>query len=262
MPIRWPSPLRKLFAYWLTPAGNRLRVFPDDTFLVSYPRSGNTWLRFVLGEIIFYQEVNFENMETLVPDIYRVSRAHLNRLPRPRYIKSHEPYDARYPRVVYLLRDPRDVAISYYYWLLKFRHQPEGDLAAFLETFTADQTPYGGWGGHVRSWLAHPNCLFVRYEDLLARPEEKLKEIVDFLHLSTSENRITKALAHNAFERMKGKEAQNQQAPIFTDTRRDIPFIRSGQAGQWRETLTPSQCRLFAEAYGDLLTQFGYDIHA
>lgn len=255
--------MRKLLAYWLTPAGNRLRVRPDDTFLVSYPRSGNTWLRFLLGEALFGQEVTFANMETLVPDMYRVSRAHLARLPRPRLIKSHEPYDSRYPRVIYLLRDPRDVAISYYYWLLKFRRLENEDLDAFIQTFTANRTLYGGWGAHVRSWRQNRQavplgCRFVRYEDLLAQPVKTLTDILHFLGHPLDAGRVQDVVARNTFERMQAREQHDQQAPIFSETRQDIAFVRAGKARQWRDVFTPAQRSRFSTAFGDLMQQFGY----
>ncbi len=259
--------MRKLFAYWLIPAGNRLSVYPDDTFLVSYPRSGNTWLRFLLGEALFEQEVTFANMEMLVPDIYRVSRAHLARLPRPRYIKSHEPYDSRYPKVIYLLRDPRDVAISYYHWLRKFRRLENEDLNAFIESFTAPITDsrvwYGGWGEHVRSWYQNRHavpqgCLFVRYEDLLANPAETLTNILHFLGHPLTPSRVQEIVSHNTFKRMKAREQSDRQAPIFSETRQDIAFVRAGKAQQWREVFTAAQRSRFSVAFGDLMQQFGY----
>ena len=102
-------------------AGPYLKVFPDDVFIVSYPRSGNTWVRFLIGSMVYQADVDFNNLVTIIPDIYRCTNRFLESLERPRYLKSHEPYDGRYPKVIYLVRDPRDVAISYYYWLLKFR---------------------------------------------------------------------------------------------------------------------------------------------
>src|ERR1017187_7417206 len=88
-------------------------IFPDDVFLTSYPRSGNTWTRFLVGNLI-YQDlgVSFLNVERLVPDMYKTADWVMRRLPRPRVLKSHECFDPRYPKVIYIVRDPRDVAVS------------------------------------------------------------------------------------------------------------------------------------------------------
>src|ERR1035438_2079637 len=72
-------------------AGRGLTVFPDDIFLVSYPRSGNTWTRFLLGNLINQSDpVRFSNVESRIPEIYFNRDRFLRQLPRPRMLKSHE----------------------------------------------------------------------------------------------------------------------------------------------------------------------------
>ena len=104
-----------------------ITIFDDDVFLTSYPRSGNTWTRFLVGNFVNPNEpVTFLNVERLVPDMYKTADWVLRRRPRPRVLKSHECFDARYRRVIYIVRDPRDVAISNYHWEMKLRSIPEG----------------------------------------------------------------------------------------------------------------------------------------
>src|ERR1700685_1517671 len=96
-------------------AGRNLAVYPDDTFLVSFPRSGNTWIRFLIANLLNPGiEVSFTNIERLIPDTASKSSRTMKREARPRIIKSHEYFDVRYPKVIYIVRDPRDVALSYY----------------------------------------------------------------------------------------------------------------------------------------------------
>jgi len=97
------------------PAARGLTVYPDDTFLVSFPRSGNTWTRFLVCNLINPDDpVNFAQLESRIPEIYDVTDRALRAFPRPRIIKSHECFDPRYKKIVYIVRDPRDVLISYY----------------------------------------------------------------------------------------------------------------------------------------------------
>lgn len=72
-------------------AGRDLRIFPDDTFVVSYPRSGNTWMRFLLTNLTCTHEpTTFLNLEARMPEIYFHYDPYLRGIPRPRLIKSHE----------------------------------------------------------------------------------------------------------------------------------------------------------------------------
>jgi hypothetical protein len=99
------------------PAGRRLTVFPDDVFIVSYPRSGNTWIRFLVGNLLDSDDpITFANVESRVHEIYFFSDQQLRALARPRILKSHEYFDPRYRRTIDIVRDPRDVAVSLYYY--------------------------------------------------------------------------------------------------------------------------------------------------
>src|SRR5437868_14217489 len=97
-------------------AGRNLTVLPDDIFLVSYPRSGNTWTRFLIGNLIHQDEpVTFANIESRIPEIYFNPDHRMRRLPRPRILKSHECFQPHYRQIIYIVRDPRDVAVSFYH---------------------------------------------------------------------------------------------------------------------------------------------------
>jgi hypothetical protein len=250
-------------------ANGALNVYPDDVFVVSYPRSGNTWMRFLVGELIFRKEINFQNVQSFIPDPYLEGCTHsyLEALARPRYIKSHEPYDVRYPKVIYLVRDPRDVSISYYHWLLKFKNVQE-TFDDFLNNFISNtvhkQFWYGGWGNHVASWYHNAGSvpqglLFIRYEDLLANPSAKLFEVALFLGVEVSESRLEAIVQKNKFKRMQEKEQAGRETVTFKgDSRPDIRFVREGTSQQWKEQLAKKNVR-FKEVFGAMMHQFGYE---
>ena len=77
-------------------AGRNVAVFSDDLFIVSYPRSGSTWLRFLIGSLIREGPVTIQNIEQVIPDIHVNSSRFLISIPRPRLMKSHEYFD-RHP---------------------------------------------------------------------------------------------------------------------------------------------------------------------
>ena len=63
--------------------------------------------------------VSFLSIDHLFPAVININCQKLAKIPGPRLIKSHEYFDPRYKQVIYIVRDPRDIVISYYHFLLK-----------------------------------------------------------------------------------------------------------------------------------------------
>src|SRR5438477_9923385 len=104
-------------------AGRGLTIFPDDRFLVSYPRSGSTWTRFLIGNLLSTGEpITFANIERRCPSIYICSDRQLRAVTRPRLLTSHEAFDPSYTTIIYVVRDPPAVAVSFYHYSIKNRH--------------------------------------------------------------------------------------------------------------------------------------------
>lgn len=249
--------------------GRGLTVYPDDTFLVSYPRSGNTWMRFLISNLIYTDEpTSFLNIERRMPEIYVHADWNLRRLPRQRYLKSHECFDPRYKRVIYVVRDPRDVAVSFYHYSVKLRWIPDGyPMAAFVERWmeAAWHTEYGTWEEHVQSWLAMrgggDGFMLVRYKDLKARPGEELTRIARFLGLQRSGEQISRAIELSSADRMRELEKQQQSRWIVTrGTRLDKPFVRKATVGDWKTALPRESVELIESAWQPLMEELGYQI--
>jgi sulfotransferase family protein len=250
-------------------ADGRLTVFPDDIFLVSYPRSGNTWIRFLLANLIYPNEnVGFTNIGRLVADPARASKKFLRSLPRPRILKSHHPFDPRYRKVIYIVRDPRDVVISEYYLSLKKRRV---DPSLSLDEFTAkrflagNSSDYGSWWENAVSWITarkgDPTFLLVRYEDLLRQTVWELSRIAEFLSIGTDAHGLQTAVDRSCFDRMRQIEQQETDLWEGTkDTRKDIPFVRAAKAGGWKSTLSQESIELIEAAWSPLLALLGYEV--
>jgi Sulfotransferase domain len=249
--------------------GRNLRVFPDDIFLVSYPKSGNTWTRFLIANLV-YPEKNpdFSNINDLVPDPEAMSKRDLDRAPRPRLLKSHQYFDPRYPKVIYIVRDPRDVVLSEYYFDIK-RQAIADDypLAQFVVRFVRGELnhPYGTWGEHAASWFYtrrnDNRFLLVKYEALQSQAMEEMARIAGFLGVSAASERLAFAIEQSSADRMRVLEKQQGHLWSSTrDTRQDKPFIRSAKAGGWKAELSEASVTEIESAWGSLMREMGYEL--
>ena len=258
-------------------AGRSLTVFPDDIFLVSYPRSGNTWTRFLLGNLINPSDpVRFSNVESRIPEIYFNRDRFLRQLQRPRMLKSHESFQPEYPRVIYIVRDPRDVAVSFYHHNVKARNiSDDYPIASFVPRFIAGEfdRKFGSWRDNVLSWTVlrkdHPGFLMLRYEDMKRDPVVSLTSVVDFLErcsfrkIDSSAAALERAIELSSPERMRTLEKQDAGLWVLTKgTRSDKPFVRSATAGGWTSQLDRESIAAIESAWGDLMQSLGYELAA
>ncbi len=251
-------------------AGRDLSVHADDTFIVSYPRSGNTWTRFLVANLLHPDEpANFANIERLVPDSEAQSCKYFKSIPRPRVIKSHQYFDPRFKKVIYIVRDPRDVALSYYDFQRKYRQIEDGyPLSKYVNDFVGghlSSADWGTWGENVGSWVAtrqkHPGFLLLRYEDMVVDTERELAKIAVFMGLEPSRQLLANTIDLSSAERMRGLEKIQGSEWVSTKNKRsDIPFIRTASSGGWRNLLPPDAIAAIESAWGPLMTTLGYDL--
>ncbi|HXW89052.1 MAG TPA: sulfotransferase domain-containing protein [Terriglobales bacterium] len=258
-------------------AGRTLIKFPDDIFLVAYPGSGGQWLRRLVGNLIDPERPLTEgSVLRRIPDLYHLARGRFKRMPRPRMIFSHECLDAAgHVRVVYLVRDPRDVALSNFEQRLRGGAINAGtSLEQFVATVFMKTDEYRGgwaeefsgailakqrwqrcllkddflgtpasWGENVMSWLGgrghdSKTLLMLRYEDLVANPVETLTRVSDYLDLGVSGERVNLAVAAS---RNGGRAAAEPEAP-----------------GRWRTRLPEPAVLQIESVWGPLMEALGY----
>jgi hypothetical protein len=273
-----------------TAAGRLTPASEDAVFLVSFPKSGNTWIRFLIGNLTHPEErVTFANVDRIVPDIYGTTANDIRAIPPPRVFKSHEAFDPRYRRVIYIVRDPRDVAVSSYHFARKGRHIADTlPLETYVCTrFLGRDHEYGNWGDHVGSWLVNASniaqlleggnlsageglrlgarghgrqFLLLRYEDLLENTEEELSRIAEFVGQKASPQEIRRAIAWSSADHMKKLEhQQSDQWSTTKEGRKDINFVREARSGQWKSSLSPAVVAEIEFAWGHLMRVLGYE---
>lgn len=239
-----------------------------DIVLASYPKSGSTWLRFVLISALTDRDVDFDNVRRISPPLGGLRGAEAIVPGGGRLVKSHDlpvfaPVGSR-PRAIHLVRDGRDVAVSY------FHHRTRKGLAPptmdeYLDAFLrGDSGPFGSWQRHSLAWrdevAAHPtSAVTIRYEDLRADPAATVLGLSDRFGLGLDAARVEQALTANDTSRMRAKESSSQWL-AENSADRSIAFVRAGRTGDWRETFDDAALARFRREAGEALTAFGYPL--
>ena len=238
-------------------------VKPADALLVSYPKSGNTWVKFMLAHALTGVPASFDATEEAIGTIGGDMDVPGLLPGGGRILKSHESFSAgvRAPGpVVYVVRDGRDVAVSYYQQSVRKGPDP-GEFSSFLPRFAAGELDgYGPWGVHVTSWLdgrvaRDERLLTIRYEDLLEDPTGGLQQTLEFLGVPVGADVVEAAVEANRFEEMR----QRETVSAFHEQEGKQFFVRRGIAGEWRETFSAADAALFDHAFGAVLERLGYD---
>ncbi len=255
-------------AFGLNYPGRTLVILPDDVFLASFPKSGNTWSRFLLANLLYpKQPATFANIHRLIPEPASTTKRDFSRMPRPRIIKSHECFDPRYPRVIYIVRDPRDVAVSQYHYHRKLKKiGDDSPIETFVTRFLAGETcPHGSWGENVVTWLAtregDPRFLLLRYEDMVADTAGELTRIAGFLGISAGAEQIALAVERSSVAQMrKLEQSQTDDCSLTKGSRKDLSFVRAASSGGWRSELPESLVARIEAAWGPLMRHLGYEL--
>jgi hypothetical protein len=234
-------------------------------WLASYPKSGNTWVRMFLLAYLTGKKVDINatrqfvvsdinpELHPKVEDIKIYLKNYYESLEKLENmcIKTHNANISvdgkrlipinRTNGGVYIVRDPRDVAIS-------LSHHYAIDIDQAIETMSDESCiiasrfnhmghVLSSWSTHVNSWRTTDLVMF-RYEDLLTHTEEAFKAIVEVLYLPKhDEDRLKFAIHESNFNNLKGLEIQDG----FTEGSGPCNFFRVGEAGQWKEQLTKRQ---------------------
>jgi hypothetical protein len=232
-----------------------------DAFIISYPRSGTTWLRFLLSEIFTGQPAEFSSVSHNVRYVGSHHDAPRILPEGGRLIFSHEKRALPRNKVVYATRDPRSVAISEYKWLLRRGLAPHS-FDEFLVRFVKGKSnPWGSWTSHVDYWLGNRPCdalFLVRYEDLRADASGVAAQLDHFLGGTHDQATVERAVESNNLTSMRAKERRAPDEVFARGAQTDIRFVQQGEIKAWETTLSASQVRLIEEAFLSTMSRMGY----
>jgi hypothetical protein len=231
------------------------RPAPDDIFVASYPKSGTTWLQYIVYLLIRRRPIGpDESLTDCFPHLEEVGARAVERLPRPRLLKTHLALDmapwSQTARYIVIARNPFDCAVSFFHHTHGFpRHYDfaEGTFAEYFEVFIAGEVDFGDYFDHLLSWLAvanDDNVLFLTYESLKRAPRETIARIAAFLG-ETALASIADASDLDRLVEESSLDAMRRDQQRWSSLRPDwaTPFVRKGEIGDWRASFTPGQTR-------------------
>jgi hypothetical protein len=235
-------------------------IAPEDVVVVGFPKSGNTWFQYLAAGAIHGVDTTlapFTLVSHLVPDVHR--RRYYRRFGTPMFFKSHRLPRPEYRRVVYLMRDGRDVMVSYLHHLRAVGGADDGvDLLTLVETGRGLQPCR--WHEHVEAWLSNPfgaDMITVRYEDLLADGVGELRRLCEFVGVDRDPSFLATVVDRAAFDTLRDRE-RSTAAHNNPRWPKDVPFFRRGEAGSYRDEMSQEALAAFMAQAGPTLREQGY----
>ena len=273
-------------------------------WIASYPKSGNTWMRLFIKSYFNSSNIKFslDNQldDTIVVESFPVERRFeelkinfedfsdiyknwlnmqlmINLNNKINYLKTHNAMctinNHKFTNVentlgaIYIVRDPRDVLVSYSYFLnrsideiLKKMTSNNSYEGAELKNKFYKKSLLGSWSSHYNSWkkLDGVKTILVKYEEMIENPHSTFLKVLIYLknltNIKIDEKKINDTIKQTSFENLKNLELKEGYKGNLSPN----PFFRSGKVGQWREKLTKEQCQKIEITFKNEMTELGY----
>ena len=230
------------------------RVTPD-VYLVSYPKCGRTWVRVFMLEYSKLlgrpsRSFNDRGLITCGDKIVKFEHGQGNWVPAPPRLSRMEFRRERYRdrRVVFLVRDPRDVLVSSFYHL-KFR---ENIYTESLSTFVRDELVGAPKVvSFMNMWLEHQGevgaFMMSSYEELHGAPEKAFSEMLSFMGIEVDQEKVLAAIDNASFDNMKKMETHGaMKEPWMQPGAKNLDKalkVRKGKIGGYRDEMTVGDMR-------------------
>jgi len=262
---------------------------PPIVWLASYPKCGNTWVRFMLSAAVFGVPERSSEVPARIPDIHQRDRwsesEETGNIAAPyRFIKTHFKLTDAHPlldetsRAIHIIRDPRDVIHSALnYRALTGQGQRTWTQRGYTRSFIRaggdkhwHKVGFGSWADNAASWRATDRfpVLGVRYEDLKAEPAAQLERMMSFLEIPIDAQRLGDAVEASRFESMRAMEVREKKATQSGENgmfigdkaaaRKGLLFVNKGRSGQSLDSIGKGLDARLTMRMGDAMRAYGY----
>lgn len=253
------SPLRRAYQIY-----KHRGLTPADVILSGYGRSGSAWTAFMMSQVIW--KVGRENTLgghrfTPVVGFHHFAET---RLPGGgRIVASHEPYRREYGQAVWVLRDPRDAAVSTYYHVQRVMGA-KGSFSDFLPLYLKGSFNGNTWAHYVRSWLDSPlwstqRIAQIRYEEMKANPAPALRRAVELTGYQPTDDEIEDGIDAGRLDAMQKRE-QVSTTLVHRESEGRIAAVRKGAVGDWRDHFSADDLKRFYAVNRAMMERVGYAV--
>ena len=276
-------------------------------WIASYPKSGNTWVRMFLKS--YFQKPNEElklsnsNLDSFnIPafpkqellDQFKIDylkfeeiaknwenmQNYINLNNKTNFLKTHSSmctvgthkFTTRQNTkgAIYLVRDPRDVLVSYSHHLgLKYEKtfdilsSPLSFEYPASKSYKAKNYKYsliGSWSNHYNSWKTYKSCevLIVKYEEMLSDPAGTFYKILEYLD-KIDDVKIDSEKFKKSLEQTEFKELQKmEKIQGFTEKGMGDLFFREGKMGSWKKDVDLKIIKKIEKIFKKEMVELGY----
>ena len=247
--------------------------------VLEYPRSGGNWVLKLLSAYLRmpYRDLDRSPQKLSELIYYKIFRipvmAYFNQVrvknPFSYILKTHLFHNHRYRKIIYCVRDGRDVLASYYFYEKDFvRHHlglnpqfkfnddipDKQQFENYLEyRFSTHDFPYQDWVQHVETAIKlSDNIVFVRFEDLKLDSRCAFIDLLHRINVDVDEERVRRVCEEHSFEREKERLRRTNPALCI--------HLRKGDIGSWREVFNDKAISYFQNKAGQLMKDLGFDL--
>ncbi|KAM4597211.1 sulfotransferase family 5A, member 1 [Fundulus diaphanus] len=244
----------------------RFQFQDTDVLIVSYPKSGTTWMQEIVTLISNrgdpHQSQTIPNW-TRAPWLEQYYCADLLKTSTsaPRVLTTHLPHNLLGPalqsseaRIIYVSRNPKDVLVSFYHFHKIANFLPDaGSFPEFLKQFLEGTLHFGSWFDHIKGWTSQAaalNLLHLTYEEMSLDLHGTINRVSSFLQRPLLEHELNDCVKHCSFSSMKDNKMIN-----YTLIPKEILdhskgcFMRKGEIGDWKNMFTVEQNRHFDSVF-------------
>ncbi len=260
------------------------------TWIASYPKSGNTWVRSFLSNYLSDEDdFNFKQLKNIKKfpreDLFNELNVNqsdagniaFNWIPMQNivnlknkltYLKTHNAMmtinnhkftdSDNTNGFIYLVRDPRDVLVSYTSHMSVSLEMTLDIMTSRLGHGTEDKVIMSTWANHYNSWKnSNFPKIIIRYEDLVENTEDSFNKIISFLNkinnVPINKEKIKKSILNSSFDNLKKLE----QKEGFDEAQKNA-FFRKGKVGQWKEVLDEKTTKKIEDSFNKEMKELKY----